>query len=305
MREFECIRHGRMLGISNWALSRLFLVLVFVHSQSCSQPHQLGSRPAGSENSAGPPPQASDYVLVFSDEFDRLNLSSNGTGVYTWYDGLWWENPVPSSNVMVANGVLTLRWSRGQKPDATSITTFSHDGTHSKAWRYGYFEVRMRWEAVAGAWPAIWMLPVQHFQNRTTHVGELDIFEAQGATPRVFYGTIHEWNQRQDVKNNKPWNHYQLPASVDPSHFHTYGLLWQPGRVTWYFDDRAFFSAATYSIFDQQDYYLILASQEGVNWKYGDLQDVTVSQMDVQVDWVRIWQKLEEEYVNRPKSPQH
>jgi hypothetical protein len=45
------------------------------------------------------------------------------------------------------------------------------------------------------------MLPVQHFQNRTTcrRVGHL---EAQ-VRPR-FYGTIHEWNRRQDVRNNKP-----------------------------------------------------------------------------------------------------
>jgi beta-glucanase (GH16 family) len=279
------------LGISNRAPTRLFLVLVFLTSQSCSQSQQLGSAPVGSENSPSPPPQANDYVLVFSDEFDRLNLSPNGSGAYTWYDGLWWEKPVPAAHVMVANGILTLRWSRGQKPDATSVTTFSRDGRHYKGWRYGYFEVRMRWETVPGAWPAIWMLPVQHFQDRATHVGELDIFEGQGSTSRVFYGTIHEWKQRQDVRNNKPWNHYRLPAGVDLAHFHTYGLLWQPGRVTWYFDDQALFSAATYSIFDEQDYYLILASQEGVNWKYGDLQGVGASQIGVQVDWVRVWQK--------------
>lgn len=269
------------LRVSNWTLPRFLPVLLFLTSQSCSQSPQLGSA-----LSPNPPPQAAGYLLTFSDEFDKLNLGPNGTAAYTWHNGLWWEKMVPDSNIATANGILTLKWSRGQNPNATSVTTL-----HRKAWRYGYFEVRMRWDAVPGAWPAIWMLPVQNFQNRATDIGELDIFEAQGADPHAFYGTIHEWTDRQDIRSNKPINHYQLPASVDPSRYHTYGLLWRPGLVTWYFDDQALFSAATYPIFDQQDYYLILASQEGVNWQYGNLQGVTASQIEVQVDWVRVWQK--------------
>jgi hypothetical protein len=60
--------------------------------------------------------------------------------------------------------------------------------------------------------------------------------------------------------------------------------------VTWYFDNQALYSFPTYSIYDQQDYYLIIGSQEGANWSYGNLTGVTASQIDLNVDWVRVWQ---------------
>jgi len=237
-----------------------------------------------------PPNQASGYGLVFAEEFNSLNLSPYGTGAFSWYNGLWWQAPSPPGNVTIANGALALAWTKGQKPDDTSVTTLSRDSHYYHAWRYGYFEVRMKWDTVRGAWPAIWMLPVQA-ANGATDAGELDIFEGQGSAPHAFYGTIHEWKQQKDVRNNKGSNVFHLPAWVDLSQFHTYGAMWTPGRVTWYFDNEPLFSASTYPIFDSQNYYLILGSQEGVNWNYGDLTGVAASRFDVKVDWVHVWQK--------------
>jgi hypothetical protein len=68
-------------------------------------------------------------------------------------------------------------------------------------------------------------------------------------------------------------------------------LLWTPGRVVWYLDNQSLFSASTYPVFDVQDYYLIIGSQEGANWTYGDLSGVSSSNIAVNVDWVRVWQK--------------
>ena len=237
------------------------------------------------------PNQASGYTLVFADDFNSLAISPNGSGEFNWYNGLWWQPPSPSSNFNVANSILTLTWTRGQKPDDTSVTTLSRDGRRYHSWRYGYFEVRMKWDTVRGAWPAIWMLPVEAANGAATSAGELDIFEGQGATPRIFYGTVHEWKQQRDVRNNKGSNVFNLPAGVDLSQFHNYGALWTPGQVTWYFDNQPLFSAPTYPVFDTQNYYLIIGSQEGLNWKYGDLEGVSASTINVEVDWVRVWQK--------------
>jgi beta-glucanase (GH16 family) len=135
------------------------------------------------------------------------------------------------------------------------------------------------------------MLPVQAANTGAVDSGELDIFEGQGSTPNFFYGTIHEWKQRRDVRNNKGSNVFQLPPGVDLSQFHTYGAMWVPGKVTWYFDNQPLFWAATYPVFDTQNYYLIAGSQEGVNWNYGDMTGVSASRINVDVDWVRVWQK--------------
>ncbi len=240
-----------------------------------------------------PPPQASGYGLVFSTVFNPLNLSPNSLGSYTWYNpGMWWEGPAPSGNISVQNSALQLVWTRGQQTSDTSIPTAAQDGSHYLGWHYGYFEVRMRWDTVNGAWPAVWMIPIQNITSPSEEQGELDIFEGQGNTPNVFYGTIHDWKNNQDVANNDCCNAYPVPSTVDLSQFHTYGALWIPGHVTWYLDNRPIISAAAYPVFDnlQQEYYLILGSQEGANWTYGDMSGVSASSISMEVDWVHVWQ---------------
>jgi beta-glucanase (GH16 family) len=126
--------------------------------------------------------------------------------------------------------------------------------------------------------------------------GELDVFEGQGDVEnrQTFFGTIHDWVQTggyaADIANNNGRNYY-LVRGVDFSQWHTYGVLWVPGRVTWYFDDQPVLSAPTYPIFDEQFYYLMFGAQEGANWRGGNTSGVTASSFSLSVDWVKVWQK--------------
>jgi beta-glucanase (GH16 family) len=245
-----------------------------------------------------PPTQAAGYGLVFSDEFTSLNLSPNSYGNYNWYNpGMWWQSPAPYANISGSSSILNLNWTNGQSPANTSVATCAKDGSYCRAWRYGYFEARMRWDTVTGAWPAIWMIPKQGITCGGCEQGELDIFEGQGATPQTYYGTMHDWNSSTGNHNNSN-NAYNLGSSVDLSQYHTYGVLWVPGKVTWYFDNQPIISWPTYSVFDQQDYYLIIGSQQGVNWSYGDLTGVNANTIATNVDWVRVWQQS-----HTPPSP--
>ena len=110
---------------------------------------------------------------------------------------------------------------------------------------------------------------------------------------QTFFGTVHDWVKENgktiDVANNKSTNAY-VASGVDFSTWHTYGALWVPGKVTWYLDNRPVLSAATYPIFDQQNFFLMLSSQEGVNWIYGNNTAVTASSINLYVQWVRVWQ---------------
>jgi hypothetical protein len=45
-------------------------------------------------------------------------------------------------------------------------------------------------------------------------------------------------------------------------------------------------------LFDQQDFFLILGSQEGPNWTAGNLTGVTASDINLYVDWVHVWQSV-------------
>ena len=152
----------------------------------------------------------------------------------------------------------------------------------------------MKWDVVNGAWPAFWLIPVQDatgqdIYSRTKESGEIDIFEGQGDHPHTFYGTVHDWINSHDTANKD--NAFRLPANVDFSQFHTYGLLWVPGRVTWYLDNQPLHSEATPAIFDKQDFFIVLGMQEGADWKYGNLAGVSAPDMALHVDWIRVWQK--------------
>ena len=221
-----------------------------------------------------------------------MSLSPNGAGTYTWYNpGLFWESAAPAANITSSSSGVTLTWTSGQSTSDTSIATAAKDGSHYQAWRYGYFEASLKWDPVVGSWPAFWMLPAQAITCGSCEQGELDIFEGQGDTPHTFYGTIHDWVGSSDVQSNSNNNAYDLSSSVDMSQYHTYGVLWTAGSVAWYFDNQKVLSASTPAIFDAQDYYLILGSQEGQNWSYGDKSGVTATSLPMSVQWVRVWQQ--------------
>jgi hypothetical protein len=254
-----------------------------------SPPQQTVSTPATT-----PPTQAAGYSLAFSDDFSTLNLSPDGTGNYAWYPGVWWEHkPVPF-NASVNSSGLDLAWAAGQNPADTTISSCAPNGGVCHAFRYGYFESRMKWDVTTGAWPAFWMIPTQNFAG-ATESGELDIFEGQGdpADAQTFFGTIHDWvttnGKAVDVANNAGRNAHTVPG-IDFSQWHTYGVLWVQGQVTWYLDNQPVLSAATYPVFDQQNYYMMLGAQEGVNWMGGNVTGVTATTLNLYVQWVRVWQ---------------
>jgi beta-glucanase (GH16 family) len=147
----------------------------------------------------------------------------------------------------------------------------------------------MKWDPVAGAWPAIWMLPVQEISG-ASETGELDIFEGQGSTPTTYYGTIHDWQNGTSVASNNN-DAYNLGSGVDFTQYHTYGVLWVPGSVTWYFDNNPIITTPTYPIFDSQNYFLILGSQAGsILGGRGNMGGTSATSLSMSVQWVHVWQ---------------
>lgn len=243
----------------------------------------------------GFPAPENGYILVFNDDFSTLDLSPNRSSGHTWYEGVWFnQKHAPLSNIHADSSILHLDWTRRMASRDTSITTLSKDKQTAKAWRYGYFEARMRWTAVNGAWPAFWLIPVQDADrsdvyNGVRESGEIDIFEGQGNHPHIFYGTLHDWVNNRDSPSR--YNAFLLPNGVNFRDFHVYGLKWVPGEVTWYFDRVPLHSEPTPAILDRQDFFMILGMQEGVDWKQGDLTGVSANKLTLDVDWVRVWQK--------------
>jgi beta-glucanase (GH16 family) len=276
---FQC---RKLIGVA------ITITAIAFNSSPCGNQQAYAKQPT-------PPPQESGYKLVFADEFDAPDLSPDGLGVHTWYEGVWWYHKhAPLTNISNADSTLLLKWARGQEADNTSISTLARDAHNFAAWRYGYFEARIRWDVVKDAWPAFWLIPVQDangnaIYNGVKETGEIDIFEGQGDHPHTFYGTIHDWVNLRDHANKD--NAFNLSSNIDFSQFHIYGLLWTPGKVTWYLDNQPLHSESTPPIFDRQHFFLVLSMGEGHDWKAGNLSGITAPTMTMNVDWVCVWQK--------------
>jgi hypothetical protein len=283
-----------------------FLLHGKLQAQSESSPRGQLAIAEGSSTFAPPlipigtttaPPQAvsAGYkTLAFDDEFNLLNLAPSpiSSANHNWYPGMWFEYPAPpSSLISMTLSALNLEWSQTSTHATgltdTTVSGESANGSAGKSFRYGYFEASMKWNPTTGAWPAFWMMPVQATQG-AQNTGEIDIFEGQGGT-NEYYGTLHTWNGASQTWYSSP-NNFSLPRSNNFNAWHTYGVLWTPGKVAWYYDNVKVGSAATTAIFDQQNFFLVFSMQEGANWTAGSLSGVTASTMNLYVDWVHVWQ---------------
>jgi len=199
-------------------------------------------------------------------------------------------------------------------PDAEVTRQFSSAKltTRTKAaWRYGKIEVRAKLPQGQGTWPAIWMLPRDQDYGRWAASGEIDILETvnlgvpcakcPGGRENTVLGTIHFGDQ--PPKNAFKGEEVPFPEVLDEG-FHTYGIEWEPGKITWQFDGRTYatrvasewWTAASKepgAPFDRE-FYLILNLAIGGKLPegrgLGGVRDDGYPKR-MEVDWVRVWQK--------------
>ena len=92
---------------------------------------------------------------------------------------------------------------------------------------YGYVRIVARLPKDPNAWPAFWMLPSDH----ATVLPEIDIMEMLGRTSDHPFVTFHPATGIQQQRD--------LTTADLSSGWHTFGLDWEPGSLTWYVDGNA------------------------------------------------------------------
>ena len=172
------------------------------------------------------------------------------------------------------------------------------------SWLYGYFEISMSFPPVAGMWPALWL---ENEAATTSYVptassthsyGELDMIEWQSQTPNTYNGTIHDWygtSSVSDQQNNDGSNTATFPMGTNLAAYNTYGVLWTPTEIVWYFNNEEMIAATAanypqaFSTFNASPMYLMLSNQPGSNWGgSGSVEPSAETVMKVQ--WVHVWQ---------------
>ncbi|MEL7446347.1 MAG: glycoside hydrolase family 16 protein [Pseudomonadota bacterium] len=196
-------------------------------------------------------------------------------------------------------------------PEATATKPYTSARlvTRGKAaWRYGRIEVRAKLPQGQGTWPAIWMLPEENRYGGWAASGEIDIMEAvnlgtdcedcPGGSESTILGTLHFGGPWPD--NALDSSEMFAPDVLDG--FHTFGIVWAPGRIEWTFNGRVFArknADAWWSVnskeseapFDERFHLIInLAIGGGLPERRG-LGGVVSEGFPkkLEIDWVRVW----------------
>lgn len=140
--------------------------------------------------------------------------------------------------------------------------------------KYGYFEIRARFDPGRGLWPAFWLLPANGGWPP-----EIDVMEALGHDPDTVYATVHSSAApRQTVTSRL--------ATADGG-WHRYGVRWGPQTIDVFVDGEKTGSAQTPRD-AHQPMYMIVNLAVGGNWPgYPDAQTKFPATMEV--DYVRAW----------------
>jgi beta-glucanase (GH16 family) len=211
-------------------------------STSTARPSaSTGLNPAAADHVAGPP--AGEWNAVFSDDFSGSALdASKWSSCYPWdctnrsNNELEWYQ---ASQATVGDGLLSLiaqpEQINGFPYASGMITTFG-----KFSYTYGYAQIVAKLPSGKGMWPAFWTLPVDE-----TWPPEMDIMEKWG-TDDVVHAVVH-YGQTGDQ-----WSTIDLPTYAES--FHTYGMDWEPGSITWYVDG---FPQAVFAVSIAQAQYLL------------------------------------------------
>ena len=188
-------------------------------------------------------PVKAGWPLVFADEFDGGSLD--------W--GKWfvpWYHKKESARHFSLDGKGHLVLKVEKNPETGKLETGS---IWSKdAWRYGYFEARLRYTRKPGWWSAFWMYGISN-RNPFWDGFEIDIQEDYYTRPKTKGGP-----ERRTIDHNlhvntgpllKSWNYNsELPGSLDD--FYTLGCKWTPFAISYYVNGKLLSSKASHSPYD-------------------------------------------------------
>lgn len=244
------------------------------------------------------------YTLTFSDEFDRLSVTTRSPkGNTTWYyappygpAGNYSASRWDIGALGVANGVLSIKAFKDAAGNWRSGNISSLDANgNGFSQLYGYFEVRARMpQSGTGSWPAFWLVSSTNLKFGSRNTSEIDIFEWYGNTytnnNAVIQQASHNWPVGSArVTGKQVYSPFTpMPNGAKPwEDFHIYGCQIDPEHITWYIDGVETNQTPTSGSADYMTgpYYIMIDYALGGGWPLSKV--VEGSSFDI--DWVRAY----------------
>jgi beta-glucanase (GH16 family) len=240
-----------------------------------------------------------DWQLRFSDEFDSGSVNAKN-----------WSTCLPSGslvdgdlkcivdgkgivlgesdNVGFAGGLARLEVARekrtafGKDYEYTFGVLSSH-GTYT--FTQGYAEIRAKFPAGKGLWPAFWLMPAS-----LQWPPEIDVVEFLGREADTIHGTVHFLDA--SGKHDSRGQSFKTPGGDYAAEFHTYAVRWTPDELVWYLDGKEYHRVTGQPGVPQVPMYLIVSTGLGPpdSWG-GPVGEDTVFPNYFDVDYVRVWSR--------------
>ena len=236
----------------------------------------------------------SEYVLVFSDEFNKPDGTLPDSKVWTpctRRPKVTWARFLSNSPkvAFIQDGNLVLRAipNPNRSTDDVYMLTGGINSSQKFAFRYGRVECRALVNPFIGNFPAIWMMPKTALA--WPKGGEIDIFE-QINTEQKAYSTVHSaWTKSHPDETHS--GNVNLPMN----RYHVYALEWEKDVLTFFADGKKVYQYKKQNDsqeqwpFDKSDFYLILNQSVG-DGTWAKMPDV-MHTYEMRIDWIRVYQK--------------
>lgn len=254
-------------------------------------------------------------TLVWSDEFDNStganaqpdsSVWTYDTGAGGWGNGeledycAWGSNASPCNSSQPNAYVDTSGYLHvvAEEPSSGVYTSARLKTEGLFGFQYGRIEVRAQAPEEQGLWPAFWMLGSNYPTVNWPACGEMDVLERVNAasTPDWNEGSIHG----PGFTGSNLGTVYDFPSGQTAAGWHTYGMIWKPGSISYYVDDPTqpyvtytpsslnSFSGASWPFDNGQNAFLILNLAVGGSWP-GSPNAGTAFPAQILVDYVRIY----------------
>jgi beta-glucanase (GH16 family) len=260
-----------------------------------------------------------EWRLIWRDEFDGASIDTNkwtfdiGNGAPTlpgWGNNEKQFYTSRPQNAQVSNGILHII-AQKESTNGFSYTSarLKTKDLFARAW--GRFEFRAKAPSGLGYWSALWMLPENSAYGSWAASGEIDVMEIKGAEMNRVFGTIHfggSW-----PKNAQAGAAYKFANGGTASDFHVYQLDWTTNTIGWSVDGVTYKKQTNWwsaggpfpAPFDQPFYILMNLAVGGNYLKNPEANTInarTEFPGELQVDYVRVYEKIENAPATMPKG---
>jgi beta-glucanase (GH16 family) len=178
------------------------------------------------------------------------------------------------SHVTQSNGRLLITASRASTPVGNIYATGGVSNSKVFAQTYGRFEFRFRMDQGYGVNFAMLLWP-----SDNSWPPEVDVAESDGITPRYVIATLHYGPQALSI-------HRFRKGVTDFTQWHTAGVVWEPGKLTYTLDGKAWSSMSSPSVPNIPMSMTMQAQAWPCGFSFSDCPNSrTPAKVNLEVDW--------------------